>query len=171
MKEYRLKYYVFKASIKEQKIIIKNALKIWMFNNLGLVFKIYLTIINNQIQKNKKLEENEVLFKAIEEEETCIKTKHKASANFTSTKSNAKPKERTSKEKKEFIKQPKYKKYGCKYLANQIYKQVNDKYDKCHKKKHIAHFYNSYTFLNKGKALEGPAVSNLDCKKNINCVI
>lgn len=88
--KYCSKYYILKASIKKQNIIIEDALQIWILNNLGLVFKIYLTIVNNQMQKNKKLEEDEVLFKAIEEEKTCFKAEHKTSANFTLTKSNAK---------------------------------------------------------------------------------
>ena len=70
MAEYRLKYYALKASIKEQNITIKDALKIWMLNNLGLAFKTYLTVVNDRMQKDEKLEEDEVLFKAIEEEET-----------------------------------------------------------------------------------------------------
>lgn len=62
--------------------MIKDASKIWMFNNLGPKFKTYFTIVNNQMQKNKKLEDNEVLFKAIGEEKTCIKAKYKVFANF-----------------------------------------------------------------------------------------
>lgn len=41
-----------------------------MLNNLGLTFKIYFTIVNNQMQKDKKLEEDEILFKAIEGKKT-----------------------------------------------------------------------------------------------------
>lgn len=73
MVEYHSKYYVFKASIKEQYIIIENTLKIRILNNLSLVFKTYLIILNNQMQKYEKLKEDEVLFKAIEQEKTCIK--------------------------------------------------------------------------------------------------
>ena len=83
--------------MKEQSIMIENIFKIWIFNNLGPAFKIYLTIINNQMQKDKKLEKDEVLFKIIEEEETCIKAKHKDFANFVLTKSNTKPKKRALK--------------------------------------------------------------------------
>ena len=43
------------------------------------------------MQKNKKLEENKVLFKVIEKEKTGIKAKYKAFANFVLIKSNAKP--------------------------------------------------------------------------------
>ena len=141
-----------------------------MLNNLGPVFETYLIVVNNQMQKAEKLEEDEVLFKAIEEEETCIKAEHKTSANFASTKSNAKPKRGTTKEKKKFVEWPKCKKCGCKHVANQACKHVNDKCDKCHKKKQIACFYDSYTFLNKRKTLEGLAASSLDSKKNVSCV-
>ena len=41
------------------------------------------------MQNDKKLEEDDVLFKAIEEEETRIKVDHRASENFASTESNA----------------------------------------------------------------------------------
>ena len=62
-----------------------------MFNNLDLAFKIYLNVVGHQMQKDEKLEEDEVLFKAIEKEEIRIKAKHKAAANFALSKSNAKP--------------------------------------------------------------------------------
>ncbi len=55
------------------------------------------------MQKDVKLEENKIFFKAIEEEETCIKTEYKASANFASTKSNAKPQGGAFKGNKEFV--------------------------------------------------------------------
>ena len=58
------------------------------------------------MQKDEKLEEDKVWFKVIEEEETCIKAEHKASANFTLTKSNSKPKRRVLQEKKEFVEWP-----------------------------------------------------------------
>lgn len=90
-----------------------------MFNNLGLIFRIYLTIINNQMQKSKQLEKNKVLFKAIEEEKTYIKAKFKAFANFTTRKLNSKSQRRTaSKKMKEFVEQPKCKKCNCKHLAD-----------------------------------------------------
>ena len=127
MAEYCSKYYALKASIKEQSITIEDALKIWMLNNFGPAFKTYLTIINNQMQKDKKLKEDKVLFKAIEKEETYIKAKHKASANFALTKSNAKSKRKASKEKKEFVKGPKCKKYSCNHLIDQVYKHTNKK--------------------------------------------
>lgn len=91
------------------------------------------------------------MFKAIKEKKTCIKAQNKASANFASIKSNAKPKRQISKEKKKFFEWPKSKKCGYKHLANQVCKNVNDKYDKCHKKGHIAHFHDIYTFPNKEK--------------------
>lgn len=61
-----------------------------MRKNLGLAFKIYLIVINNWMQKNKKLKKDKVLFKVIEEEKTCIKAKYKIFANFVIAKSNAK---------------------------------------------------------------------------------
>lgn len=42
-------------------------------------------IISNQIQKNKNLEEDGTLFKAIKEEKFRIVAKQKASANFVTT--------------------------------------------------------------------------------------
>lgn len=90
MAEYCLKYYAFKASIKEQSVTIEDALKIRMLNNIGPVFETYFTIVNNQMQKNTKLKDDKVLFKMIEEDETRIKTEHKISINFASIKSNAK---------------------------------------------------------------------------------
>lgn len=57
-----------------------------MLNNLSPTFKIYLIIINNQMQKDKKLEEDKVLFNIIEKEKTYIKAKYKAFANFALTK-------------------------------------------------------------------------------------
>lgn len=98
MIKYRSKYYGLKASIKEQNITIKDALKIWILNNLGPIFKIYLTVINNQMQKNRKLEENKVLFKAIEEEKTQIVTKQKTNANFVTIKSHYSQLQEKSKE-------------------------------------------------------------------------
>ena len=171
MAKYCSKYYALKTSIKEQSITIKDALKIPMLNNLGPVFKTYLTIVNDQMQKDEKLEENEVLFKAIEEEKTRIKAKHKASANFASTKSNAKPKKKAAKRKKEFVEWPKCKKCGCKHLADQACKHANEECDKCHKKGHISRFHDSYTSLNKGKTSQSPATaSTSDFKKNVSCV-
>lgn len=60
-----------------------------MFSNLGFVFKTYLTVINNWMQKDKKLKEEVILFKAIEEEEICIKTEPKAFANLIRMNSNS----------------------------------------------------------------------------------
>lgn len=55
------------------------------------------------MQKDKKLEEDQVLFKAIEEEKTRIKAKHKVFSNFAETKSNTKPQRGAAKGKKEFV--------------------------------------------------------------------
>lgn len=63
-------WHSIKASIKEQNIFFKDVLKIRMFNNLGPEFKTYLTVVNDRMQKDKKLEKDKVLFKAIEEKET-----------------------------------------------------------------------------------------------------
>ena len=60
--------------------------------------------------KNKELEKDKVLFRAIEEEETCIKAKHKFLANFLKIKSNAKPQGKTYNGKKAFVRWSKCKK-------------------------------------------------------------
>lgn len=104
MAKYCFKYYALKTSIKKQNITIKDALKIQILNNLSPIFKTYLTIVNNWMQKNEKLEKDEVLFKIIEKEETWIKAKYKISANFASSKSNAKPQRRAAKARKKFVK-------------------------------------------------------------------
>ncbi len=170
MAEYLSKYYTLKAIIKEQSITIEDALKIRMLNNLGPAFKTYLTVVNDQIWKDKKLEEDNVLFEAIEEEETCIKADHKLSANFVSTKSSAKPQRRAAKRKKEFVEWPKCRKCGCKHLAEKVCKHANKECDKCHKKGHISRFHNSYISLNKGKTPEGSTIFSSDSKKNVTCV-
>lgn len=58
-----------------------------MLNNVGAIIKIYLIVINNWMQKNEKLKEDEIFFKAIKKEKTQIMTKQKASANFVTIKS------------------------------------------------------------------------------------
>lgn len=75
MAEYQSKCYILKANIIEQNITIKDALKIWILNNLKSIFKTYLIIVNNQMQKNRKLEKVKVIFKTIEEKETSIVSK------------------------------------------------------------------------------------------------
>lgn len=152
MAEYRSQYYALKASIKEQNITIENKQKIWILNNFGLALKTYLTIINDCIQKEEKLKKDEVLYKAIEEEDTHIKAKLKASTNFSSTKLNTKSQEGAVKEKIEFVEWPKCEISGCKHPGDQEYKQVNEMCDNYDKKRHIFYFYNSYTFLNKGNS-------------------
>lgn len=101
--------------------------------------------------KNKQLEDDMILFKTIQNKETWIKAKHKAFANFATTKFNTKPQKTTQKEKKEFIWWAKFKKCGCKHLADQTYKHANKKCDKCHQKKHISRFYDRYIFMTKEK--------------------
>ncbi len=101
--EYRSKYYTHNASIKEQSISIEDALKIRLLNNLWPAFKTYLTVVNDRMRKDEKLKEDDVLFKAIEEEKTRIKADHRASVNLVSTKSNAKPQGGAAKIKKEFV--------------------------------------------------------------------
>ena len=68
--ENRFKYYALKASITEQKITIEHDLKIRLLNNFRPAFKTYLIIVNNWMQKDKKLEGDKTLFKIIEEEKT-----------------------------------------------------------------------------------------------------
>ncbi len=151
MAGYRSKYYSLKASIKRQSITIKNVLKIRMLNNLGSAFKTYLTVVIDLMRKDKKLRKDNVLFKAIKEEETRIKADHKAFANFVSTMSNAKPQRRVTKGKKKFVEWLKCRKCDCKHLADRIYKNANKKCDKCYEKRHISRFYDSDISLNKGK--------------------
>lgn len=172
MAEYRSKYYALKASISEQKITIEDALKIRMLNNLGPSFKTYLTVVNNRMRTDEKLEDDEVLFKAIEEEETRMKAEQKATANFAAAKS----KTRTStKEKKGYTDWPKCKKCGCKHLTDTACKHANEECDKCHKKSHISRFHDSYISLNKDKdsspASTSSSTSDKDTKtKTVTCV-
>ncbi len=65
MAEYRSKYYALKASIKEQSITIEGALKTRMLNNLASAFKTYLTIVNDRMQKDEKLEEDDVFLRPL----------------------------------------------------------------------------------------------------------
>lgn len=88
MVEYWSKYYAWKANITEQNIAIKDTLKIQMLNNLGPVFITYLTVVNNQMSKDKKLKEDKRLFKLIQEEETQIVIEQNTSANFAMKKFN-----------------------------------------------------------------------------------
>ena len=97
-----------------------------MRNNLELAFKTYLTVINDGMRKDKKLEEDEVLFKAIEEQETRINADHRDSANFASMKSNAKPQGGAAKGIKKFVEWPKCRKCGCKHLVDKTCKHANE---------------------------------------------
>ena len=72
MAEYRSRYYSVKQYITEQNILIEDSLKIRMLNNLGQAFKTYLTIVNTGMRKNRKLDDDEKLFKAIAEKKTRI---------------------------------------------------------------------------------------------------
>lgn len=104
MVKYCSKYYAFKTNIKKQNNTIKKAFKICILNNLDPKFKTYLIIINDQMQKA-----------VIKEKKTCIKSKYK-STNFAIIKLHSKPpKKIASKKEKQFVKWPKYKKYGYKY--------------------------------------------------------
>lgn len=82
-----------------QSITIEDTLKIRMLNNFGPAFKTYLIVLNDCMQKDKKLEENEALFKVIEKKKNRIVTEQKASANFATTRSNySQSQERSKKE-------------------------------------------------------------------------
>lgn len=59
-----------------------------MFKTHGPIFKVYFIIVKNCMQKDKKLKEDEVLFKAIKEEKTQIVIKWKASENFAAKRLN-----------------------------------------------------------------------------------
>ena len=139
-----------------------------MLNNFDPSFKTYLTVVNDQMQTNKKLEDDEILFKAIKEEETRMKAEQKASANFASAKSQSRTQGKSFKKKKEFSDWPKCRKCGCKHLANKAYKYAKEKCDKCYKKDHISCFHDSYIFLNRDSNPETPfSNSNKDTKTKI----
>lgn len=148
MAEYRSKYYASKANIKEQSITIENTLKIRMLNNLGPAFKTYLTVVNNRIQKDKKLEENKALFKVIEEKETRIVIEQKVSVNFVMIKSHYLQLQERGKEN--LTEWPLYKKCACKHLLNRTCRHAEDECYRYHVKRHIPQFHNLYIMLNKG---------------------
>ena len=79
-------------------------------------------------------------------------------ANFVAAKSNTKPQKRAVNRKKAFVEWQKCEEYGCKHLTDQACKHDNKEYDKCHKKGHIFYFPDNYTFVNKMKTPEGPAI-------------
>ncbi len=145
-------------------------MKIRILNHLGPAFKTYLTVVNDQMRKDKKLEKDDILFKAIEEEETRIKADHRGSAKFASTKSNVKPQGWAAKGKEEFVGWPKCGKFGSKHLADKICKHANKDCNKCHKRRHISRFHDTYISLNRGKTLEQSATSSSDSKKNVTYV-
>lgn len=68
------------------------------------------------MQKDKKLEQNKALFKAIKKKKTWIVTEQKASTNFTTTKFYYLRLQKE--EKKDQIKLPLFKKCAYKYLSN-----------------------------------------------------
>lgn len=167
MAEYRSKYYALKASILEQKITIEDALKIRMLNNLGPAFKTYLTVVNDRMRTDEKLEDDEILFKAIEEEETRMKADQKASANFASTRSQGNVKER------KFVEWPKCKKCGCKHLSDVACNHAEDQCGKCHKKGHISRFHDAYVALNKDNPSGPDLIQSSDSNsktRTVTCV-
>ncbi len=91
MIKYRSKNYAFKANFTEQNNRIEDALKVQMLNNLRPRFKTYLTIVQNRIHKDIKLDDNKTIFEAVNEEQTWTKADQKCFANFTTIKSYAKP--------------------------------------------------------------------------------
>ncbi len=145
-------------------------MKIRTLNNLGPAFKTYITVVNDRIWKGKKLKEDDVLFKAIEEEETRIKTDHRAFANFASKKSSAKPRVRAAKAKKEFFEWLKCRKCSCKDLSDKIFKHANEECNKYYKRGHVSHFHNRYISPNKRKTPEGSLTSSFNSKKHLICV-
>lgn len=145
MAEYRSKYYALKASITEQSITIEDALKIRMLNNLGPAFKTYLTVVNDRMRKDKQLEGDEALFKAIEEEETRIVTEQKANVNFASIKSHHSRLQEGGKEQTEW---PLCRKCACKHPSNRICRHADDECYRCHRQGHISRFHDLYITLN-----------------------
>ena len=136
--EYYSKYYSLTDGLKDQSITIDNSLKIQTLNNLWPPFKTYLIVVYDRIRKNKKLDMDNVLFKASEEEETHIKTNYRASANCVSTKSNATPQVGVAKDKIEFVKWLKCKKCDCKHLTSRICKNADEECDRYHKRIQIS---------------------------------
>ncbi len=106
-----------------------------MLENLGSLFKTYLTIINDCLCKNAKLDNYEPIFKAVEKEKTQIKADQKTSANFTDVKCHTKL-QRARPRKKKYVEGPKCKKYDCKHLLNKVYKHAYKKCENCRKKCH-----------------------------------
>lgn len=153
----------------EQSITIEDALKIRMLNNLGPAFKTYLTVVNDWMRKDKKLEENEALFKAIEEEETRIVTEQKASANFASTKSHySRSQEGGKGEQTEW---PLCNKCACKHPSNRICRHAEDECYKCHRQDHISRFHDLYVTLNEvPEAEEDDRPTPLLEMPKVNCI-
>lgn len=169
MAEYWSKYYAFKVIIIEQSIIIEDAWNIWILNKLGPAFKTHLTIVNDWMQKDKKLEEEEGLFKAIKKEKSRIITEQKANNNFTLTKTHySRLQERG---KKNQTKWPLYKKYKCNHLSNWTCRHTKGKCDRCHKTGHISQFHNLYITLSKrhGPEKNDKPVPALEMPK-VNCI-
>lgn len=111
------------------------------------------------------------MFKTIKNKKTCIQFKHKVFTNFAVTKSNLKSQDRVNNKKKEFIEWPKFKKCGCKHLANQKYKYTNKICDKYHKNGYISRFHDCYIFVNKRKILLKAIISTFYFVKNASCII
>ncbi len=70
-------------------ITIKDTLKIQILNNLRHSLKTCLTIINDLIPKNTKLDKDQTIFKTVMEKNTLMKANQKALANFAAIKSHA----------------------------------------------------------------------------------
>ncbi|MCJ1464764.1 hypothetical protein MMC07_003377 [Pseudocyphellaria aurata] len=122
------------------------------------------------MRTNEKLEDDEILFKAIEEEETWMKVEQKASANFAKplSKSQGTPKET----KKKFTEWPKCKKCGCKHLPEVTCRHADKTCDKCHKKGHISRFHDNYTAVNKSSSNSYSSTTDTGTSKtkSVTCV-
>lgn len=87
--------------------------------------------------KDKQLEEEKILLKAIYEKETYIRSDNKNSTNFATTKSDLKFVGTIDKTKKKNVKTPKFKKCVCRNKASLRSKDVNECVTNVIKKKDI----------------------------------
>lgn len=65
MAKYLSKYYILKASIRGQNIIINNVFKMKIFNNLWRSFEIYPIIVQAWMYQNTKTPNDKKIFKAV----------------------------------------------------------------------------------------------------------
>ncbi len=84
------KHYSLKANLKKQGFIIKNRLKIQIFENHASLIQIYLIVVKNWEKKDELLKEKKILLNAIKENRTQIKARPKIFAYIATKMSNYK---------------------------------------------------------------------------------